>query len=322
MLGKIYIIKNNINTKVYIGQTIQTLGKRFSNHKIASDFEDTKFYRAIRKHGKENFYIELIEEVPQEELNNRECYWIKFYDSYYNGYNSTLGGQGIREIDYERIYVLWNSYKTISEIAKETNHSRDVISRILKEGFQVKEEDIIARGYESISRLKDEEILELWNTGLTPNQITIKFGGDSVTTKRRLIKMGISEEEIQERAAQNQRNLTLQELDSFWKEGLSIAEIVRRSGSNTATIKKQLLQLGYTKEDFSIIGKQTCNQNHRAVVQLDTDNHYIAQYKSAKEAERITGAAASAISGCCHHKPKYKTAKGFKWVFLDEYERG
>ena len=189
MLGKIYIIKNNINTKVYIGQTIQTLGKRFSNHKIASNFEDTKFYRAIRKYGKENFYIELIEEVPQEELNNRECYWIKFYDSYYNGYNSTLGGQGIREIDYERIYILWNSYKTISEIAKETNHSRDVISRILKEGFQVKEKDIIARGYESISRLKDEEILELWNTGLTPNQITIKFGGDSATTKRRLIKI-------------------------------------------------------------------------------------------------------------------------------------
>ena len=86
MLGKIYIIKNNINTKVYIGQTIQTLGKRFSNHKIASNFEDTKFYRAIRKYGKENFYIELIEEVPQEELNNRECYWIKFYDSYYNLY--------------------------------------------------------------------------------------------------------------------------------------------------------------------------------------------------------------------------------------------
>ena len=158
--------------------------------------------------------------------------------------------------------------------------------------------------------------------GLTPNQIAIKFGGDSTTTKRRLIKMGISEEEIKERIAQKQRNLTLQELDSLWQEGLSIAEIARRSGSNTATIKKQLLQLGYTKEDFTIRGKQTCNQNHRAVVQLDIDGNYIAQYKSAKEAERITGAASSAIGGCCNHKPKYKTAKGFKWMFLDEYEKG
>ena len=244
MLGKIYIIKNNINNKVYIGQTIQTLGRRFSNHKIASDIEDTKFYRAIKKYGKENFYIELIEEISQEILNEREIFWIKAYDSYYNGYNSTLGGQGTKEIDYEEIYNLRNLHKTISEVARETGHSRDVISRILKEGFRVKEEDIIARGYESISKLKDEEILNFWNAGFTPNQISIKFGGDSTTTKKRLVKMGITEEEIRERTTQNQRNLTLQELNSLWEEGLSVAEIVMRSGSNTTTIKIQLLQLG------------------------------------------------------------------------------
>ena len=45
-MGSIYIIKNNINNKVYIGQTIQALNVRLQNHKMASRIEDTKFYAA------------------------------------------------------------------------------------------------------------------------------------------------------------------------------------------------------------------------------------------------------------------------------------
>jgi len=48
--------------------------------------------RAIHKYGKENFIIEEIEKCNQELLNEREKYWISFYNSYENGYNSTLGG--------------------------------------------------------------------------------------------------------------------------------------------------------------------------------------------------------------------------------------
>ena len=49
--------------------------------------------KAIKKYGKENFIIELIEEVRTEELNSREIYWISYYDSYEKGYNNTKGGQ-------------------------------------------------------------------------------------------------------------------------------------------------------------------------------------------------------------------------------------
>ena len=91
-MGSIYIIRNTINDKVYIGQTVQSLATRFLNHKMASRTEDTKFYRAIRKYGEDNFYIELLETVDYKDLNDREKYWIKYYNSYYNGYNSTLGG--------------------------------------------------------------------------------------------------------------------------------------------------------------------------------------------------------------------------------------
>ena len=99
MKGSIYIIRNTINDKVYIGQTTQTIGIRFTNHKMASRTgEDTKFYRAMRKHGEENFYPELLERVEIENLNDRERYWIKHYQTYLGfknckGYNLTLGGQ-------------------------------------------------------------------------------------------------------------------------------------------------------------------------------------------------------------------------------------
>lgn len=49
--------------------------------------------RAIHKYGKDKFRISLLEEVPIEKLNEREKYWIAYYDSYNNGYNLTLGGQ-------------------------------------------------------------------------------------------------------------------------------------------------------------------------------------------------------------------------------------
>ena len=51
---------------------------------------DTHFARAIRKYGKENFIIEVIDTAEsQEELNQKEQYWIKFYDSVHQGYNET-----------------------------------------------------------------------------------------------------------------------------------------------------------------------------------------------------------------------------------------
>lgn len=49
--------------------------------------------QAFEKYGKENFSVELIEEVPNSQLNDKEIYWIKYYNSYYYGYNMTPGGQ-------------------------------------------------------------------------------------------------------------------------------------------------------------------------------------------------------------------------------------
>lgn len=88
----IYKIINKINKKVYIGQTCESLNRRFHRHKShARQGTDTHLYRAIRKYGEENFTIEQIDTAnSQEELDNKEIYWIKYYNSFKNGYNSKI----------------------------------------------------------------------------------------------------------------------------------------------------------------------------------------------------------------------------------------
>lgn len=81
MKGIIYIIKNNINGKVYIGQTIQKLKDRWYRHCGKSGLSKNELNmhikRAIFKYGKENFTIEVLEECDQCDLNEREKYYIK-----------------------------------------------------------------------------------------------------------------------------------------------------------------------------------------------------------------------------------------------------
>lgn len=90
----IYIIRNFINDKVYVGQAINP-EQRFKGH---IQDKDRKQYSsaidgAIKKYGKENFYYEIIE-GPITNFNEREIYWIKFFNSLTpNGYNILEGGQ-------------------------------------------------------------------------------------------------------------------------------------------------------------------------------------------------------------------------------------
>ncbi|MBY6838646.1 GIY-YIG nuclease family protein [Clostridium botulinum] len=88
----IYKITCLINNKVYIGQTSESIKQRFSRHMgYQKDEHDTKFYRAVRKYGRENFCIEQIDSAQtQEELDEKEVNWIKHYNSYQRGYNSKI----------------------------------------------------------------------------------------------------------------------------------------------------------------------------------------------------------------------------------------
>ena len=97
----IYIIKNDINEKVYIGQSIN-IHKRIQEHFWKSECSkdvsyNSALHSAIRKYGKEHFYYEILEECDAALLDEREKEYIKQYNSISpNGYNILSGGQQYR----------------------------------------------------------------------------------------------------------------------------------------------------------------------------------------------------------------------------------
>jgi len=97
--AKIYKITNNVNDKIYIGTTLNTLYNRMALHRyVARDPEGYrgKLYRAMIRHGIENFRIELIRsfscsnafELAKEEYNvanNMLKQDVKLYNSVIDG---------------------------------------------------------------------------------------------------------------------------------------------------------------------------------------------------------------------------------------------
>jgi group I intron endonuclease len=74
----IYKIENKINGKKYIGQSID-IHRRWVDHRRDIKARNYFLYQAFKKYGISNFSFEIIEECTEEELNEKEAYWIKFY---------------------------------------------------------------------------------------------------------------------------------------------------------------------------------------------------------------------------------------------------
>lgn len=101
MIG-IYKYQNKINGHIYIGQSIDLEARKYGHQSGAYNPKaidyNSQFHQAVRKYnGFENFDYEIIAELSPEEytpqlLNELERFFIKYYDSYHNGYNGSEGG--------------------------------------------------------------------------------------------------------------------------------------------------------------------------------------------------------------------------------------
>lgn len=96
----IYKLTNLVNQKVYIGQTKNSLRKRIISH-LTQARTNTKSKKhhlqfAIQKYGYDNFDVTILEVCQQNQLNDREIFWISYYNSTNpdKGYNCTKGGDG------------------------------------------------------------------------------------------------------------------------------------------------------------------------------------------------------------------------------------
>lgn len=172
----VYIIKNKVNKKVYIGQTIRTFDLRYPGRGLGSErvynyLVDCESYNkknkkrrklkynkhllmAMKKYGFENFEIEILDQCETiEQLNDREKYWIKEFDSTNNdyGYNIQLGGQ--------------NTKQTVEEYLIKVNKEIAKFFRIFLNEIETKEKEINSDNFIKIIRhtLKNNQQLKYKN---------------------------------------------------------------------------------------------------------------------------------------------------------------
>lgn len=134
--GVIYMIKCYATGKAYIGQTIQKnwearIRTHFSKALRGDRKGCKKFYSAIRKYGKENFYYGLVDECfdTREKLNELEKKYISLYKTLEEGYNLESGGTNnytISEETRERLRISHLGHKR-SEQSIE-NHRQSMIA--------------------------------------------------------------------------------------------------------------------------------------------------------------------------------------------------
>ena len=189
-MGYIYKITNDINNQVYIGLTTRSIEQRWKEH---IRHKSSSIDNAIQKYGIAHFSVEEIEECPDEIIDEREIYWIEYYDSFNNGYNATFGG----------------------------------------------------RDGSSLNTLKVQEVLKLWEQGLTVNKIVEETKLNVETIRNYLNKNGITHDLIRQRAniyIGKSKAKTILQFDinnNFLKEWESTAEATR-NGYSKASIQRSL----------------------------------------------------------------------------------
>jgi group I intron endonuclease len=91
----IYALRNKIfSEKYYVGKSIDIHGRWNHYYKTLHCKKQQKIYNALMKYGYDGFDKIILEECDKSVINEREVYWIKYYNCVENGYNLKYGGQG------------------------------------------------------------------------------------------------------------------------------------------------------------------------------------------------------------------------------------
>lgn len=139
MIGIIYLLTSP-SGKQYVGQTIQELHKRVNGHVNSSNREDATINKAIRKYGIGSFKKEIIITIQTDEvnifnqLNKLEELFIKIYNTYKRGYNSTTGGGSRKPTDEVR------KKQSISHIGNKASEETKLKMSIKSKGRKHTEE--------------------------------------------------------------------------------------------------------------------------------------------------------------------------------------
>jgi group I intron endonuclease len=177
-IGKIYIITNTVNNKVYIGQTIQSIQKRFREHVCGAVTKNKKqpLYASIRKYGRDKFKIEILkDDIEAKDLNKFETEYIIKYDSVENGFNLKYRERRIRSVKYnvEDIIKRYENKESLKDISKDYKCDKRTLSNLLKEnGIEIRNWN-----KEQSKDVTKEQLEEMfYERNLSPTEIAKEIG--------------------------------------------------------------------------------------------------------------------------------------------------
>ena len=276
--------------KVYIGQSCQTLEKRMHQHlsRAMTNYDPSNhFHNAIRKYGFLDFVFQVIEDniISDEVLNEREKYWIEYYNSYYDGYNSTLGGDaGLRRDDLVIVALFHEGYTT-KEICEMTGYNRRTIYNSYKanglqeENNKRKNEQTRLRCSERVEQYSlDGKYIKTYESATAAGQ---ELGNQSAIS-------GVCRQEQSALSAYGY-------LFKYENDPRDISEWVDR----------------YNK-------KKQAGKPKKKIIQKDKNKKEIAIYQSAADAARALNLKDK--SNICAAARKGNTAYGYYWEYIESEE--
>lgn len=243
MKGIIYKITNKVNGKSYIGQTRYTIDFRWRQHQHKKD--NTYFHNAIHKYGIENFSIEILEECNIEDLSSKEIFYIAKYDTFNNGYNLTIGGDGNKRLllddKYDEIKELYLSGFSSNKIATLYKVDKSSIVRILRSlGVKIRSNKL------SINHQEFLELVHDYQTGYSLKELAKRYDCSTTGLKDYLSKKGVDLRNrysiLQDKESQESM------IDDYLDGNLKLSEIQSKYHCSYSTFTKILSLHGIDKK--------------------------------------------------------------------------
>lgn len=309
-LTGIYKITNIINGKSYIGQSIN-IYKRWKreiedSNSVKSHCYNYPLMRAFRKYGINNFKFEVIEECDVEELNQREMYWVGYFDTFFSGYNQTFGGDATIRQPKEKIIGV------ISDLINTNMSHRNIAIK-----WDISME--MVQGINTGRYWKHNADYPLQKRKVSKKYYCAKCKKE-ITKNSNLCK------ECYDTLRKNNSNkpdkdILIQDLYDYNGNFTKVAQKYKVSSS---AVKKWCVgyKIPNKSSDYKTETIKTTKKKEKtfktSVIQLDTDtDREINRFNSILEATNSLGLK----SNCGSHivevcKNKRKTAYGYKWKFV------